>query len=359
MNRQYIDATNANNSDNTTETESQPCMNGSVAKSYNSFFGDEHLPKGHITTHPFGLTLEKLSDLLKNGQENHQNSQVIQPKPHKDYSGSTDYSDEKIQSKPVEDSECLNQSTFSGFIQDGQPNQTKSETPQTQPHQESRVSTDYSVEKSSTKPVGKSGENKKSTSVGQLSDSPINCEKAQPLETLPKEDSSVPTDYSVGKFPTKPVGHSGENKKSTSLGQLSDSPINCEKAQPLETLPNQDSSVPTDYSVGKFLNKPVGGSGWLHKYTSLKETKTGLVEYPRVKEGQRSTNNPKHWYWNYCWHKKGKNGKPLYKKGKAVVSSVGCPQKKVRAVEHGIAAKLPHRQILEIIKGDNSPPPPT
>ena len=307
MNPKFNNTNLKNNSDNTTETESQQCMSDSVTKSYNTFSGDEHLPEGHIITHPFSLTLEELSDLLKNGQENHKNSQVIQPKPHKDYSGSTDYSGEKIQSKPAENSECLNQSTFSGFIQDGQLNQTKSETPQTKLHQESRVSTDYSVEK----------------------------------------------------FLNKSVEDSRKNNKSTSVGQLSDSPINCEKAQPLETKSHQGSRVSTDYSVEKFHNKPVGGSGWLHKYTKLTETKTGLVEYPRVKEGQRSQYDPQHWYWNYCWHKKGKNGKPLYKKGKAVVSSVGCPQKKVRLVERAIAAKLPHRQILELIKGEDSTPPPT
>ncbi|NEN93829.1 MAG: hypothetical protein F6K48_35125 [Okeania sp. SIO3H1] len=232
----------------------------------------------------------------------------------------------------------------------------KSETLQTRLNQESRVSTEYSIEKSPNKPVGGSRKNNKSTSVDQLSDSPINCEKAQLLKTLPNKDSRVSTEYSIEKSPNKPVGGSRKNNKSTSVGQLSDSPINCEKAQLLKTLPNKDSRVSTEYSVEKSPNKPVGGSGWLHKYTSLKETKTGLVEYPRVKEGHRSPNNPKHWYWDYCWHKKGKNGKPLYKKGKAVVSSVGCPIKKVRAASSAIAAKLPHRQILEIIKGDNSPP---
>ncbi|NET12754.1 MAG: hypothetical protein F6K08_07785 [Okeania sp. SIO1H6] len=253
MNPQFITTTNVNNnSDNTKETKSQPCMSDSVTKSDNTFFGDKHLPEGHITTHPFSLTLEELSGLLKNGQGNSHNSEVLQQKPHKN----------------------------------------------------SRVSTDYSVEK----------------------------------------------------FTHNSVEDSRKNNKSTSVGQLSDSPINCQKAQPPQTILNQESRVSTDYSVEKFSNKPVGGSGWLHKYTKLTETKTGLVEYPRVKEGQRSTNDPKHWYWNYCWHKKGKNGKPLYKKGKAVVSSVGCPQKKVREVERAIAARLPHRQILELIKGNNSPP---
>ena len=303
MNRHFINNANVNNnSDNTTETEFQFCMSDSITKSYNSFFSDEHLPKGHITNHPFSFTLEELSGLLNLGQENHKNSPTPQLKPHKDYSGSTDYSGEKFQSKPAEDIECLNQSKIPGQL-----NSKKYKTPQTKLNRE----------------------------------------------------SSLPTDYSVGKFSHKLVEDSRKNNKSTSIGQLSDGLINCEKTQPLETLPHEDSSFPTDYSVGKLLTKPVGGSGWLHKYTNLKETKTGLVEYPRVKEGQRSHNNPKHWYWNYCWHKKGKNGKPLYKKGKAVVSSVGCPQKKVRVIEGTIASKLPHRQILEIIKGDNSPPPPT
>ncbi len=257
MNPDFIKTTNVNNnSDNTKETESQQYMSDSVTKSDNSFFGNEHLPKGHITTHPFGLTLEELSGLLKGGQEScesvttrpeaiYQNLQVTH---YQDYSDSTEDSRELPQSKPVGSSGCLNQSTIPGLIQDGQQNQTKSETPQ----------------------------------------------------TILNQDCSVPTDYSVGKFSHKSVEDSRKNNKSTSVGQLSDSPINCEKAQPLETLPNLDSSVPTDYSVGKFLNKPVGGSGWPHKYTSLKETKTGVVEYPRVKEGQRSVNNPKHWYWDYC-----------------------------------------------------------
>ncbi|WP_293071208.1 hypothetical protein, partial [Okeania sp. SIO2B3] len=99
------------------------------------------------------------------------------------------------------------------------------------------------------------------------------------------------------------------------------------------------------------------GSGCLSKYTKLKSTKNGLTEYPRVKEGKRSPNIPQHWYWNYRWQKKGKNGKPLYKAdGSPVTECIYCPQKKVRVVERAIAAQLPHRQILEIIKGDNSPP---
>ncbi|GGA56949.1 hypothetical protein [Okeania sp. KiyG1] len=217
MNPHFINNTNVNNnSDNTTETESQQCMSDSVTKSYNTFSGDEHLPEGHITTHPFSLTLEELSSLLNNGQESSESvttkpeaiSQNLRVTHHQDCSGSTEDSRELSQSKPAENSECLNQSTIPGLIQDGLPKQKKSETLQTRLNQDSRVSTEYSIEKSPNKPVGGSRKNNKSTSVGQLSDSPINCEKAQLLKTLPNKDSRVSTEYSIEKSPNKPVGGS-------------------------------------------------------------------------------------------------------------------------------------------------------
>ncbi len=265
MNPQFITTTNVNNnSDNTKETKSQQCMSDSVTKSYNTFFGDEYVPKGHITTHPFNLTLEELSDQLNNGQESCESvvkrpnaiSQNLQVTPHQDCSGSTENSRELLQFQPAGGSRCLNQSTIPGLIQDGQRNSKNYQTPQTKPHQD--------------------------------------C--------------------------------SGSTENSRELSQY----------------------------------KPVGGSGWLHKYTKLKSTKNGLIEYPRVPEGKRSPENHKHWYWDYCWQKKGKNGKPLSKAGSnPVIESTYCPQKKVRAVQNAIAAKLPHRQILKIIKGDNSPPSST
>lgn len=213
MNPQFITTTNVNNnSDNTKETKSQQCMSDSVTKSYNTFFGDEYVPKGHITTHPFNLTLEELSDQLNNGQES--------------------------------------------------------------------------------------------------------------CESVVKRPNAI--------------------------------------SQNLQVTPHQDCSGSTENSRELSQYKPVGGSGWLHKYTKLKSTKNGLIEYPRVPEGKRSPENHKHWYWDYCWQKKGKNGKPLSKAGSnPVIESTYCPQKKVRAVQNAIAAKLPHRQILKIIKGDNSPPSST
>ncbi len=245
MNPKFINNTNLkNNSENTKETESQQCMSDSVTKSYNSFFGEEHLPEGHITTHPFSLTLEELSGLLKNGPEFSQNSQTPEPPPDKNTRGCVENSTQLFQDKSIDSSEW------------------------------------------------------------------------------PESPDSI--------------------------------------SQSTEPSSNKKNRGCVENSTQLFESKPIGGSGWLNKSTKLKSTQRGPVEYPRVKDNKRDPNNCSHWYWYYRWQKKGKNGKPLYKKnGSPVTECIYCPQKKVGAVEQAIAAKLPHRQILEIIKGDNSTRPPT
>lgn len=115
------------------------------------------------------------------------------------------------------------------------------------------------------------------------------------------------------------------------------------------SLPNKESRFPIADAIGKSQYKPVGGSGWLNPYTNWKSTKNGSVEYPRIKEDSRTPNNLKHWYWRYCWRNKGSK-----------IESIGCPRKKVRAVEQAIAAKLPHKEIYKIIVEEDEPaPPPT
>ncbi|NEQ78083.1 MAG: hypothetical protein F6K23_36865 [Okeania sp. SIO2C9] len=113
--------------------------------------------------------------------------------------------------------------------------------------------------------------------------------------------------------------------------------------------PNKESRLPIANATGKFQYKPVGGSGWLNKYTSWKSTQNGYVEYPRIKEETWGTNELKHWYWKYCWRSKGSKK----------IESIGCPIKKVRAVERAIAANLTHKEIYNFIVEDKSAPPPT
>ncbi len=100
----------------------------------------------------------------------------------------------------------------------------------------------------------------------------------------------------------------------------------------------------TSYTVELIEYKPVGGSGWLHKYSKLKNTKFGVIEYPRV-EGQREPDNVKHWYWNYRWYERSR------KDGKLHIQSIYIPQKLVSKVRSAIANRLPHRQIQNILRG--------
>ncbi|NES64195.1 MAG: hypothetical protein F6K24_02465 [Okeania sp. SIO2D1] len=113
------------------------------------------------------------------------------------------------------------------------------------------------------------------------------------------------------------------------------------------SLPNKESGFPIASAIGNHQYKPVGGSGWLNKYTSWKNTKDGYIEYPRIKEGTRDPDELKHWYWRYCRRIKSK------------IECIGCPRKKVRAVERAIAANIPHQEIYKLILEDEPDPPTT
>ncbi|NET29899.1 hypothetical protein [Okeania sp. SIO1I7] len=229
-----------------TDTELQQCMSDSVIETSCLELGDKYSPKGQITAHPFSLSLEELSGLINYGQEKHQNIQATQAFSSKDSSFPTEYSVGKISIQLAGDSKPGGQ--------------TKLGTPKNTPLKNSSFPTEYSVGKISIQLAGDS--------------KPGGQTKLGTPKNTPLKNSSFPTDYSVGKISSQLAGDS------KSGGQPGfETPI---------SIPIKDYSFPTEYSVGKSPAKPVGGSGWLHKYTSLKETKTGLVEYPRVKEGQRS-----------------------------------------------------------------------
>ncbi|NER01342.1 MAG: hypothetical protein F6K17_01215 [Okeania sp. SIO3C4] len=118
--------------------------------------------------------------------------------------------------------------------------------------------------------------------------------------------------------------------------------------QSSENPSDNNSRFPIANAIGKTQYKPVGGSGWLNKYTSWKPTQNGYVEYPRIKEPERSPNEITHWYWRYCWRIKGSK-----------IESIGCPQKKVRAVQRAIAANIPYKEIYKFIVADEPAPPTT
>jgi len=82
-------------------------------------------------------------------------------------------------------------------------------------------------------------------------------------------------------------------------------------------------------------------SGSLYAFNQEKKDRYGNVKtYPKV-EGERSTGNPDHWFWAYCWDEKV-NGK-----WKTFKRSV--PREKLSKVRMAIDANQPVSEILKII----------
>ncbi|TRV03601.1 MAG: hypothetical protein EWV89_00060 [Microcystis wesenbergii Mw_QC_B_20070930_S4] len=82
-------------------------------------------------------------------------------------------------------------------------------------------------------------------------------------------------------------------------------------------------------------------SGSLYAFIQDKKDRYGNVKaYPKV-EGDRSSDNPDHWFWAYCWDEK------INGKWKTFKRSV--PREKLSKVRMAIDANQPVSEILKII----------
>ncbi|TRT83611.1 MAG: hypothetical protein EWV82_09580 [Microcystis aeruginosa Ma_AC_P_19900807_S299] len=95
------------------------------------------------------------------------------------------------------------------------------------------------------------------------------------------------------------------------------------------------------HQSSKLISPKKNPSGSLYAFNQEKKDKHGNVKtYPKV-EGDRSTGNPDHWFWAYCWDEKV-NGK-----WKTFKRSV--PREKLSKVRMAIDANQPVSEILKII----------
>ena len=95
------------------------------------------------------------------------------------------------------------------------------------------------------------------------------------------------------------------------------------------------------HQSSKLISPKKNPSGSLYAFIQEKKDKHGNVKtYPKV-EGARSTGNPDHWFWAYCWDEKV-NGK-----WKTFKRSV--PREKLSKVRIAIDANQPVSEILKII----------
>jgi hypothetical protein len=82
-------------------------------------------------------------------------------------------------------------------------------------------------------------------------------------------------------------------------------------------------------------------SGSLYAFNQEKKDKHGNVKtYPKV-EGARSTGNPDHWFWAYCWDEKVNGRWKTFKRS--------VPREKLSKVRMAIDANQPVSEILKII----------
>lgn len=91
----------------------------------------------------------------------------------------------------------------------------------------------------------------------------------------------------------------------------------------------------------KLISPKKNPSGSLYAFIQDKKDKHGNVKtYPKV-EGARSTGNPDHWFWAYCWDEKVNGRWKTFKRS--------VPREKLSKVRMAIDANQPVSEILKII----------
>ena len=91
----------------------------------------------------------------------------------------------------------------------------------------------------------------------------------------------------------------------------------------------------------KLISPKKNPSGSLYAFNQEKKDKHGNVKtYPKV-EGARSTGNPDHWFWAYCWDEKVNGRWKTFKRS--------VPREKLSKVRMAIDANQSVSEILKII----------
>jgi hypothetical protein len=95
------------------------------------------------------------------------------------------------------------------------------------------------------------------------------------------------------------------------------------------------------HQSSKLISPKKNPSGSLYAFNQEKKDRYGNVKtYPKV-EGERSTGNPDHWFWAYCWDEKVNGRWKTFKRS--------VPREKLSKVRMAIDANQPVSEILKII----------
>jgi hypothetical protein len=111
----------------------------------------------------------------------------------------------------------------------------------------------------------------------------------------------------------------------------------CEKHSPSEIFLGENDRPRSSQLISPKKNP----SGSLYAFIQDKKDRYGNVKtYPKV-EGDRSTGNPDHWFWAYCWDEKVNDKWKTFKRS--------VPREKLSKVRMAIDANQPVSEILKII----------
>ncbi len=167
-------------------------------------------------------------------------------------------------------------------------------------------------------------------------------EVCSPLEPRPRA-SKIPK---RAKCSTSPNSFLGESESPIFLGE------NLGQNDRISEISPKKKTVNPVTSSEIFLGENLGDhtseispkknpSGSLYAFNQEKKDKHGNVKtYPKV-EGARSTGNPDHWFWAYCWDEKVNGRWKTFKRS--------VPREKLSKVRMAIDANQPVSEILKII----------
>ncbi|MDB9392474.1 hypothetical protein [Microcystis aeruginosa] len=169
-------------------------------------------------------------------------------------------------------------------------------------------------------------------------------EVCSPLEPRPRASKIQRTQ---AKRSTSPNSFLGESESPIFLGENLGQNDHTSEISPKKKTVNPVTSSEIflgendRHQSSKLISPKKNPSGSLYAFNQEKKDKHGNVKtYPKV-EGARSTGNPDHWFWAYCWDEKVNGRWKTFKRS--------VPREKLSKVQMAIDANQPVSEILKII----------
>lgn len=146
-----------------------------------------------------------------------------------------------------------------------------------------------------------------------------------------------------------PIGWTSPSESRTAAQLLAEGekPWEMPLIQELQQSPSSESSTSGNSATKTHPLEPKRQpSGTIYPYIKTKKLKSGTsATYPKIAEA-RDPDNPRHWFWHYCYEERRDRGWRCRK--------VQVPQSKVLAVRSLINSNKSIQEILQFIRGEKN-----